>query len=157
MRGIREPRDSQTRSRSSRVGQFSLTSFREAQRVVVRACGRLILGRGADQDLWAPHLDQAGDTNVALDLSCVKDLDARGLGLLAGLVHRARERGTSISVVAASHIVQHLGKMTRLDQALPGAWHERMEVLSCRGAGVTDQRTRAVANIVRCGAHAVSC
>ena len=136
MRGIRESRKAQTRSRSSRVRQFSLTSFREAQRIVVRACGRLILGQGADQDLWAAHVDEATATNVALDLSCVNDVDARGLGLLAGLVHRARERGTVVSVMAASRVVQRLAEMTRLDLAVPGAWHERMGVLGCRTAGL---------------------
>ena len=136
MRGIRESRKAQTRSRSSRVRQFSLTSFREAQRIVVRACGRLILGQGADQDLWAAHVDEATATNVALDLSCVNDVDARGLGLLAGLVHRARERGTVVSVMAASRVVQRVAEMTRLDLAVPGAWHERMGVVGCRTAGL---------------------
>ena len=50
------------------IREFSLTSFRETQRVVIRACGRLILGHGADEPLWARHLDQATATNVALDL-----------------------------------------------------------------------------------------
>lgn len=132
MRGICESRDPQTASRSSNGRQFSLTSFREAQRVVVRACGRLILGQGADQDLWAAHLDQTTATNVALDLSCVDDVDARGLGVLAGLVRRARGRGTIVSVVAASRVVQRLVEMTRLDQVLPGTWHEANGVLNRR-------------------------
>jgi ABC-type transporter Mla MlaB component len=134
MRGIRES-NFHTSSRSSKVRQFSLTSFREAQRMVVRACGRLIVGQGADQDLWAAHVDEATATNVALDLSCVNDVDARGLGLLTGLVNRARGRGTIVSVMAASRVVQRLGKMTRLDRALPGAWHERSGILKCRAAG----------------------
>ena len=128
MRSVRESRNPQTSGRSPRVRQFSLTSFREAQRVVVRACGRLILGHGADQHLWAPHVDQATVANVALDLSCVNDVDARGLGLLADLVQRARRRGTIVSVTAASRVVQRLAEMTRLDRALPGAW------LGARGA-----------------------
>ena len=120
--------------RFSRVRQFSLTSFREGPRVVVRACGRLILGEGADHDLWAAHVGDATATNVALDLSCVNDVDARGLGLLAGLVDRARQRGTTLSVIAASRVVQRLGKMARLDRALPGAWHDRSELRGCRTA-----------------------
>jgi anti-anti-sigma factor len=119
------------------VRQFSLTSFREAQRVVVRACGRLILGHGAHEPLWARHMEQAMATNVALDLSCVNDVDARGLGLLAGLVRRARQRGAIVSVIAASRVLQRLAEMTRLDRALPGAWHERIGVLSCRAAGAS--------------------
>ena len=132
MREGRELEHPGTSGRLSSVRQFSLTSFRKAQRVVVRACGRLILGHGADEPLWARHLDQATATNVALDLSCVDDVDARGLGLLADLVRRARERGAVVSVIAASRVVQRLGELTRLDRALPGAWHERTGVLSCR-------------------------
>ncbi len=126
MRSIRESRNFQTGSRSSRMHQFSLTSFREAQRIIVQACGRLILGQGADQDLWAAHVDQATATNVALDLSCVNDVDARGLGVVAGLVDRARGRGTIVSVIAASRVVERLARMTRLDRAVPGAWHQRV-------------------------------
>ena len=89
--------------------------------MVVRASGRLILGHGAHEPLWLSHLDQATSTDVALDLSCVNDIDARGLGVLAALTRRARQRGTTLSVIAASGIVQRLGEMTRLDRALPGA------------------------------------
>ncbi|HET7698237.1 MAG TPA: STAS domain-containing protein [Vicinamibacterales bacterium] len=116
--------------------QFSLTSIRDAHRVLVRACGRLVLGRGAHDALWTPHLDEAA-THVALDLSCVTDLDARGVGLLAALVRRARQHGGTVTVVAASRVVQRLGEMTRLDRALPGAWHEqsgRAAAQSCLSA-----------------------
>ena len=101
--------------------QFSLTSIREAQRIVVRACGRLVLGHGADEPLWASQLDQSAATEVALDLSCVSDLDARGVGVLATLVRRARQSGTSVSVIAASRVVQRLTAMTGLGRVLPGA------------------------------------
>lgn len=127
---LHESRTPLTSSRSTAVRQFSLTSFREAQSVVVRACGRLILGHGANQDLWAAHVDETSATNVTLDLSCVDDVDARGLGVLAGLVRHARERGTSVSVIAASRVVQRLTKMTRLDQLLPGT--SRAGVSDCR-------------------------
>ena len=146
MRKGKELEHLQASGRSSSARKFSLTSFRKAQRVVVRACGPLILGRGADEPLWARHLDQA-TANVALDLSCVNDVDARGLGLLAGLVRRARERGAVVTVTAASRVVQRLGEMTRLDRALPGAWHERTGVLSCRApighSGGGDERSAA--------------
>jgi anti-anti-sigma regulatory factor len=122
MRGIRESSNSETSSRSSGLRQFSLTSFREAQRIVVRACGRLIVGRGADQDLWAAHVDETTATNVALDLSCVNDVDARGLGLIAGLVNRARGRGTIVSVMAASRVVQRLAEMTMIRASCGQAW-----------------------------------
>lgn len=111
--------------------QFSLTSIREAQRTVLRACGHMVLGHGADEPLWVSQLDQSAATEVAVDLSCVSDLDARGLGVLATLVRRARQRGTTLSVIAASRVVQRLAEMTGLDRALQGAWHERTAILGC--------------------------
>jgi len=119
MREVPESTHRQTpESRRSEGRQFSLTSVRQAHRIVVRACGRLVLGHGADEPLWAAQLDQPAATDVALDLSCVTDLDARGLGVLATLVQRARQRGAVLSVIAASRVVQRLVEMTRLDRAL---------------------------------------
>jgi anti-anti-sigma factor len=135
MRGVSDSTNSQATNCASGTRQFSLTSFREAQRVVVRACGRLILGQGADQDLWAAHVDGTGAANVALDLSCVNDVDARGLGVLASVVRQARARGTSVSVAAASRVVRRLGAMTRLDRVLPGTWYGPCGVPDCCTAG----------------------
>ena len=121
--------------------QFSVISFREAQRIIVRACGRLVVGHGADERLWASHLGQTTATDVALDLSCVNDVDARGVGVLAALARKARQRGAAVSVIAASRVVQRLGELTRLDRALPGEWHERRGVLSCRTASTIGRAT----------------
>jgi anti-anti-sigma factor len=140
MRDVHESRQQQMeRNGLPRGRQFSLTSIREAQRTVVRACGRLVLGHGAEEALWTSHLDEATATHVALDLSCVKDVDARGLGVLAALVRRARQRGTTLSVIAASRALQRLVEITRLDNALPGAWNTRPGVLS--RPGVRARRT----------------
>jgi anti-anti-sigma factor len=124
--------------------QFSLMSIREARRIVVRACGRLVLGHGADEPLWASQLDESAATDVALDLSCVSELDARGLGVLATLVRRARQRGTTVSVIAASRVVQRLGEMTGLDRALHGAWSERTGVARCGASARPAGRNSAV-------------
>ena len=69
--------------------------------------------------------------DVALDLSCVSDLDARGLGVLATLVRRARQRGTTVSLIAASHVVQRLGEMAGLNGTLHGGWNERTGLFGC--------------------------
>ena len=131
MRDIPDSIHRQTaKNRLSQGRQFSLTSVRETQRIVVRASGRLVLGHGADEQLWASQLDQSA-TDVALDLSCVTDLDARGLGVLATLVRRGRQRGTTVSLIAASHVVQRLGAMAGLHGALPGGWSERRGLLGC--------------------------
>lgn len=104
--------------------QFSLVSVREAQRVILRAYGRLVLGHGADEPLWAPHLNRSGSLDVALDLAGVTDIDARGLGLLMSVTRCGRRRGMTLSVTAASRVVQHLAEVTHLTRVLPGRWHE---------------------------------
>jgi anti-anti-sigma regulatory factor len=85
----------------TRHGQFSLTSVREARGVVVRASGRLVLGHGAQETVWASHLGLDSGGRIALDLSCVNDVDAHGLGVLAGLAGDALQRGIPMSVTAA--------------------------------------------------------
>src|SRR5690242_15635700 len=116
MGDVCESRPHQTKTTAiSGIRQFSLTSIVQAQRMVVRACGRLVLGHGANEPLWASQLDRATVTDVELDLSCVNDVDARGLGVLATFVRRARLHGTTVTVIAASRVVQRLGEMTRFD------------------------------------------
>ncbi len=146
MRDERETSQRETeRDGMSNASQFSLMSFREAQHMVVRACGRLVLGHGAHERLWALHLEQTAATDVALDLSCVNDVDARGIGVLATLARRARQRGTTVSVIAASSVVQRLVEVTRLDRAIPGAWNKRIGLLSCGAARRALARVHSVA------------
>jgi anti-anti-sigma regulatory factor len=106
------------------TAQFSLAAFREATRLVIRACGRLTLGHGAEETLWAPQLVAAGESEVALDLSCLTDVDARGLGVLADLGRRALQRGIKLSVLSASGVTRRLARLTRLDRAIPGNWRD---------------------------------
>ena len=157
MRDVPGSRHRQTaKSGLSGGRQFSLMSIREAQRIVVRACGRLVLGHGAHESLWASQLDQSAVTDVALDLSGVSDLDARGLGVLATLVRGARARGTTVSLIAASLVVQRLGEMTGLDRGLHGAWNERTGLFGC-GAGAPLSRghsARRTSVVGVCGAAA---
>jgi anti-anti-sigma factor len=153
MRDVPESTDRQTMKSGMAEGrQFSVISIREAQRIVVRARGRLVLGHGAHEPLWASQLDQPA-TDVALDLSCVSDLDARGLGVLATFVRRAQQRGTTVSLLAASRVVQRLGEMTGLDRALHGAWNERTGVFRCGARAPFSNEHSAERNSV-CGAAA---
>ena len=135
MRNVPESSPRQTAaSELARERQFSLTSIRDAHRIILRACGRLVHGHGALESLWASPLEQSAAIDVALDLSCVNDLDARGLGILATFVRDARQHGRTVSVVAASLVVQRLGELTGLDRALRGAWNRRTGVLGCDDA-----------------------
>jgi anti-anti-sigma factor len=101
---------------------FSLTEIHAATRVVLRACGRLTFGDGADDPLWAAHLERAHTADVELDLSCVQQVDARGLGVLATLAQRTVEHGRRVSIVAASRVVQRLGRLAGLDRVMAGNW-----------------------------------
>lgn len=111
--------------------QFSLSAVRDATRVVIRACGRLTLGHGAEDALWASQIDAAGGAAIALDLSCVTQFDARGLGVLANLASRALQRGAGLSVIGASRVAQRLARLTRLDVAIPGNWNGRSGAPGC--------------------------
>lgn len=115
--------------------QFSLLSIQMAKRLVVRACGRLVLEHGADEAIWLSRLDQGSATDVALDLSSVNDIDARGLGVLAAFAKRALERGMRVSVIAASGVVERLAELTGLNLVLPGEWNERAGLFSCTSPG----------------------
>ena len=118
MRDVGESRPRQTETGGlARGRQFLLMSIRDAQRMVVRA-----LDDGVDDDRpflvmefvrgesLADYLEREGRMaiDLALDLSCVNDNDARGLGVLAAVARGARQRGITVSVIAASSRVQRL-------------------------------------------------
>jgi ABC-type transporter Mla MlaB component len=110
---------------SSNRGRFHLASIQQAHGVLIRACGQFIVGHGAAETLWTPHVELANRGTVMLDLAGVTDIDARGLGVLAWLVRRSAERSVAPSVVAASQVVATLAGLTRLDRVLRGAWNNR--------------------------------
>jgi anti-anti-sigma factor len=91
--------------------------------LVVQACGSLSLHSSDGQS----PLDVDADVyRVAWDLSLVTDLDAAGVGALAGAVRRAKERGGSIYIRAASPVVHRLAALARIDTMVPGAWETRV-------------------------------
>ena len=101
---------------------FQLTSAPGPNGLTVRARGRLTLGHGATERLWEPHVTGG---RVCLDLTEVTEVDARGLGVLAALAHRARRDGIALSVAGASAAVSALAAAVRLDRVLGGAWNNR--------------------------------
>jgi ABC-type transporter Mla MlaB component len=111
---------------SSDRGRFHLASIQQAHGVIIRACGEFIVGHGAAETLWTPHVKLATRGAVMLDLARVTDIDARGLGVLAWLVRHSADRSVASSVVAASQIVATLAGLTRLDRVLQGAWDNRV-------------------------------
>lgn len=100
---------------------FHLSSLRDRHRTILRACGRLVVGHGASSELWASYLDRADGSQVDLDLGCVTDADAGGIGVVADALRLAAQRGITVSVIAASQVVDTLVRLTGLDRAI-GAW-----------------------------------
>lgn len=91
--------------------------------LVVQTCGSLSLPSSEGDS----PLDVVADVSrVAWDLSLVTDLDAAGLGALAGAVRRANERGGSVYIQAASPVVHRLAALARIDTMVPGAWETRV-------------------------------
>ena len=101
--------------------KFHLSSSRRMHELVVRACGRFTLGHGALEALWARQIEGAGHRAVTLDLACVSDMDARGLGVLASLTRNLAAAGRVVSVASASDVVARLVKLARLDTVLDRA------------------------------------
>jgi len=80
-----------------------------------------------DLDLTtAPRLREAvvrvvttGDTRVVLDLHGVPFVDSTGLGVLVGLLKRARSLGGDLRLVSESTSLQGVLELTALDRSLP--------------------------------------
>ncbi len=90
--------------------------------VVVQLSGSLSLHSAVEES----PLDVSADVSrVAWDLSLVTDLDAAGVGALAGVVRRAIERGGSVYIHAASPIAHRMAALARIDTMVPGAWETR--------------------------------
>ena len=81
---------------------FALATTAAPGRLLVTVSGRLVVGHGADSGQWRTCLALYEARDVLLDLSGVTALDARGVGVLAGLVDRMTDRGGRVRVVAAS-------------------------------------------------------
>lgn len=124
--------------------------------MIVYACGRFVLGHGASAVLWMPHIERASNVAVELDLACVTDIDAAGLGVLAGFFRRAARNGLRISVVAASDVVNRVATLTRLDQAIPGTWNTRWATVGSERLLRIDEDPAARSTSARWGAGPVT-
>jgi ABC-type transporter Mla MlaB component len=90
--------------------------------VIVQACGSMSLQSSEGES----PLDVATGRRVAWDLSLVTDIDAAGVGALAGAVRRLSERGGSVYVRAASRAVHRVAALAAIDTMVPGAWETRV-------------------------------
>jgi anti-sigma B factor antagonist len=60
-----------------------------------------------------------GSTNLILDLEGVDFLDSTGLGVIVGLLKRARTQGGDMRLVCTQARIRRLFEITGLDKAVP--------------------------------------
>jgi anti-anti-sigma factor len=82
--------------------QFALATATAPDRLLVTMAGRLVVGHGVESNHWRTCLALYAARDVLIDLSGVTALDAAGVGVLAGIVHRVTGQGGRVRVVAAS-------------------------------------------------------
>lgn len=78
-----------------------------------------MLGRGATQFRLAAERALAECEVVALDLAGVRQMDAHGVGVLAGLYGLSRDTGRTLLLADVSKYVRRLLQLTGLDDVIP--------------------------------------
>jgi anti-sigma B factor antagonist len=67
----------------------------------------------------AVRLTTSGQANLIIDLSGVDFLDSTGLGVIVGVLKRARTHGGELAVVGAENHVRKVFDITRISDVLP--------------------------------------
>ena len=102
------------------MADFRLETVRPGytDQALLRCSGRLIVGRGAERQIWAVLFYGSDRVDVLLDLSAVTDMDAAGIGIIASLCQSIRRRGGTVRMLAASARVRTLLRVTGVEYAL---------------------------------------
>lgn len=99
---------------------FQADCVRNAEQVILRFSGRLMVDPEAGPPGWQACFDRVSVPAVSLDLGDVTAIDATGLGLLAEVVRTARSQGRRLELLAASPRVRTILSLTRLDTLVGG-------------------------------------
>lgn len=86
---------------------------------VLKLTGRLGIGMAGQELQWKlEELQGQGEKKIVLDFTDLKYMDSTGLGIVVFCSGKMRESGGRLSVAAANDTIQHLFKITHVDQSL---------------------------------------
>jgi anti-anti-sigma factor len=94
---------------------FEVVTVRGGAATILSCRGRLVAEHGAAALRCAARRELSAGRLLALDLACVTQLDARGVGILAEACDVARMRGARILLAGANARIRRLLRLTHLD------------------------------------------
>jgi anti-sigma B factor antagonist len=86
---------------------------------VLAVTGELDVATAPQLRQEAVRLTTAGHVHLVIDLSGVDFLDSTGLGVIVGVLKRARTHGGELAVAGAENHVRKVFEITRLSDVLP--------------------------------------
>ena len=87
--------------------------------VVLEIAGRITIGRDCKQLEWAAdNLVREQRKKIILDLTGVTQIDSTGIGIIMMSAGQVKEAGGELRVAGATGHVEHVLKMTNVDQIL---------------------------------------
>ncbi|HUO25675.1 MAG TPA: STAS domain-containing protein [Candidatus Aquilonibacter sp.] len=85
--------------------------------VVLELTGRITMGNDCRRVEWtASKLLEENRKKIVFDLSNVTHVDSTGIGIIVTIAGQMREAGGALRIAGASDHVQHVLKMTNVDQ-----------------------------------------
>ena len=98
---------------------MTITQRNVGRVVILELVGRLIFDEDGDRLLRAQvaALIAAGEHNILLDLSSVKQMDSGGVGTLVAVYLHALKRGGRLKLLRPSERVSRVHRMTHLETA----------------------------------------
>ena len=85
--------------------------------VVLEMTGRITMGNDCQRVEWtASKLLEENRKKIIFDLSNVTHVDSTGIGIIVTVAGQMREAGGALRVAGASEHVEHILKMTNVDQ-----------------------------------------
>lgn len=96
------------------------TKHVEPDIVVLEMAGRITMGNDCRQVEWTTRklMDQSRK-KVIFDLSGITHVDSTGIGIIVTVAGQMKEAGGQLRVAGANQHVEHLLKMTSVDQIVP--------------------------------------